>query len=231
MSGQDYEQLTLFQEDFRASPSVWLESKREKKTIVTNGLKCSELSENLSRVGSLVRTYLESSELPAGEWCRIWSRQGMTLSCSILKLRLSERRTDEQELRLWPTPAARDYKGGNSEESIKRSLEAGKNGFLGQLPNAVKMWPTPCAFDAKGLDTTLRKDATATRSILLSQKVLMFPTPQHRDFRTGQKERWEDPNRSRNLNDKIGGQLNPTWVEWLMGFPIGWTDLSASETP
>lgn len=24
-----------------------------------------------------------------------------------------------------------------------------------------------------------------------------------------------------------GGKLNPTWVEWLMGFPTGWTDLSA----
>jgi hypothetical protein len=24
-----------------------------------------------------------------------------------------------------------------------------------------------------------------------------------------------------------GGQLNPTWVEWLMGFPTGWTDLEA----
>lgn len=24
-----------------------------------------------------------------------------------------------------------------------------------------------------------------------------------------------------------GGQLNPTWVEWLMGFPSGWTDLDA----
>lgn len=23
----------------------------------------------------------------------------------------------------------------------------------------------------------------------------------------------------------IGGKLNPTWVEWLMGFPLGWTDL------
>lgn len=23
----------------------------------------------------------------------------------------------------------------------------------------------------------------------------------------------------------VGGSLNPTWVEWLMGFPIGWTDL------
>lgn len=44
-------------------------------------------------------------------------------------------------------------------------------------------------------------------------------------------DRWEDPNRSRNLNDQIGGQLNPTWVEWLMGFPIGWTELNASETP
>jgi hypothetical protein len=22
-----------------------------------------------------------------------------------------------------------------------------------------------------------------------------------------------------------GGRLNPTWVEWLMGWPIGWTDL------
>ena len=22
-----------------------------------------------------------------------------------------------------------------------------------------------------------------------------------------------------------GGKLNPTWVEWLMGWPLGWTDL------
>ena len=28
-----------------------------------------------------------------------------------------------------------------------------------------------------------------------------------------------------------GGRLNPTWVEWLMGFPLGWTDLEDSETP
>jgi hypothetical protein len=27
------------------------------------------------------------------------------------------------------------------------------------------------------------------------------------------------------------GKLNPTWVEWLMGFPLGWTDLEDSETP
>jgi hypothetical protein len=27
-----------------------------------------------------------------------------------------------------------------------------------------------------------------------------------------------------------GGQLNPTWVEWLMGWPIEWTDLKPLET-
>jgi hypothetical protein len=30
------------------------------------------------------------------------------------------------------------------------------------------------------------------------------------------------------LTNKIGctgGQLNPMWVEWLMGWPLGWTDL------
>ena len=29
----------------------------------------------------------------------------------------------------------------------------------------------------------------------------------------------------------VGGGLNPAWVEWLMGFPIGWTDLPLSATP
>lgn len=26
------------------------------------------------------------------------------------------------------------------------------------------------------------------------------------------------------------GALNPEWVEWLQGFPIGWTDLKPLET-
>jgi DNA-cytosine methyltransferase len=25
---------------------------------------------------------------------------------------------------------------------------------------------------------------------------------------------------------RSGGKLNPMWVEWLMGFPVGWTDLN-----
>jgi hypothetical protein len=32
------------------------------------------------------------------------------------------------------------------------------------------------------------------------------------------------------LAAQVGGQLNPTWVEWLMGWPLGWTDLKPLET-
>ncbi len=30
------------------------------------------------------------------------------------------------------------------------------------------------------------------------------------------------------LSAQAGGKLNPTWVAWLMGWPLGWTDLNAS---
>ncbi len=28
-----------------------------------------------------------------------------------------------------------------------------------------------------------------------------------------------------NMSQGNGGSLNPEWVEWLMGFPAGWTDI------
>jgi hypothetical protein len=31
------------------------------------------------------------------------------------------------------------------------------------------------------------------------------------------------------LQTQVGGQLNPRWVEWLMGWPIGWTSLQPLE--
>ena len=32
------------------------------------------------------------------------------------------------------------------------------------------------------------------------------------------------------LATQVGGRLNPTWVEWLMSWPLGWTDCDASVT-
>jgi hypothetical protein len=40
-----------------------------------------------------------------------------------------------------------------------------------------------------------------------------------------------DGTRTPKLPEAIGGPVNPTWAEWLMGFPEGWTDVEDSETP
>lgn len=132
MSEQDYEQLTLFPADSPASPSPWLESKRAKGMIDTSGRRCSELSPSCARVALSVRTYLESSRLPPGRWSRIWSVLAITSSCLILRLRLSERGTDDQGYsspasQMWPTPTV----AGCTIASEKRInlLAAGKTAF------------------------------------------------------------------------------------------------------
>lgn len=64
----------------------------------------------------------------------------------------------------------------------------------------------------------------------------MWPTPTKRDHkdspgmvaqRKDGKSRLDTLPRVvfRQEQTKIGGQLNPVWVEWLMGWPLGWTDL------
>ena len=65
--------------------------------------------------------------------------------------------------------------------------------------------------------------------------VKMWPTPTRSDYRSpnlnpsksGQKI---EPASGHALPAKVGGLLNPTWVEWLMGWPIGWTELKPLET-
>lgn len=235
MSGQAYEQLTLFPADSPASPSPWLESKRAKGMIDTSGRRCSELSPSCARVALSVRTYLESSRLPPGRWSRIWSVLAIASSCLILRLRLSERGTDDQEYsssesQMWTTPTRMDY-----AKELMRSTQqkAGSRRSL-DLPSAVRLWPTPRANEYKdvlqSVPPSRQKDpgkCNLTQAVAMDQ---MLATPCARDYRTGQRKRYENKARANNLNDQIGGQLNPTWVEWLMGFPIGWTDLNASET-
>jgi hypothetical protein len=45
---------------------------------------------------------------------------------------------------------------------------------------------------------------------------------------------WNNPSHSRNLNDQMAqqknGKLSTIFVEWLMGYPTGWTALSRSAT-
>jgi len=53
----------------------------------------------------------------------------------------------------------------------------------------------------------------------------MWGTPKAQDSRHALRDRGKG-----NLGEQVsglhnGGKLNPTWTEWLMGWPLGWTDL------
>lgn len=119
-----------------------------------------------------------------------------------------------ETVKMWPTPKA-SVRGDCSSERRRRTPD---------LSAAVKMYNTPTAQDAK--NSTLPKSQIKRDSLVGDVMRGMFATPQARDYRTGQASRWLDKeHRSRNLNDQCGGQLNPYWVEWLMGFPTGWTKI------
>jgi hypothetical protein len=66
----------------------------------------------------------------------------------------------------------------------------------------------------------LSLDAMASRG--------QWPTPLARDSRSFKgAKRGANSLGGEPLTVAVGGTLNPTWVEWLMGFPLGWTDLGA----
>jgi len=85
------------------------------------------------------------------------------------------------------------------------------------------MWPTPTVCGNYN-----RKGASATSGDGLATAVLKCATPTARDWRSGKASKATMERNSRPLSEQIGGSLNPTWVEWLMGWPIGWTDLRLS---
>ena len=110
---------------------------------------------------------------------------------------------------LRPTPALTIYANESGLWPTPTATLATKGGRItprkgregGTLIEAVsaRRWPTPCASASKGSSpASLTRKSGASRA-----------------------------------NDRIdhavmasdGGQLNPEWVEWLMGWPIGWTAL------
>ena len=95
-----------------------------------------------------------------------------------------------------------------------------------------RLWPTPiaghCGMTATTGGRPIEKSTHLQTQVMLEEKKRLYPTPKAQNCR-GNGERHGDGGPS--LDVVCGGQLNPTWVEWLMGFPTGWTELSASETP
>jgi hypothetical protein len=97
---------------------------------------------------------------------------------------------------------------------------------------AVNTWLTPMVQDSKHSGTN--PGPNGKRQLLVNQ--VNWPTPSARDHKGGYQG-------GRIRNGKVSfdtldvavqhhrvdktkvGHLNPDWVEWLMGVPIGWTEL------
>lgn len=87
------------------------------------------------------------------------------------------------------------------------------------------LWPTPTVCGNYN-----RPGASKNAGMGLASAVKLWPTPVRRDYRAPGRSRMERTGSKAGecLPQVVGGQLNPTWVEWLMGWPAEWTALKPS---
>tara|TARA_R100000808_G_scaffold3930_1_gene13380 strand:- start:192 stop:653 length:462 start_codon:yes stop_codon:yes gene_type:complete len=114
-------------------------------------------------------------------------------------------------VKMWPTPSATPrgpHTGaisGSVAEDGKSRVSAKGVRFGATLETAVKMWPTPRASEWKDTGPVGSKSHT------------------HMDKRDYLCAKVKDPEQPK-------GALNPDWVEhYLMGYPLGWTNLTSQE--
>ena len=91
-------------------------------------------------------------------------------------------------------------------------------------------WPTPTAHMSK--ETNAPSEHNRNTPTLTAQA--NWPTPRTKGM-CGGSGAWEQLKanttieEARSMGAGNGGKLNPMWVEWLMGWPLGWTDLKPLE--
>jgi hypothetical protein len=127
---------------------------------------------------------------------------------------------NDQVAHLFPTPRAADAeKGTRSPEGAMKEIFRG-HGI--DLPSHVQIFPTPTICGNYN-----RAGSAPNSGNGLETYVKLYPTPTCNDAKNNNppSQRTENGRHSDSLNVAAGGSLNPDWVEWLMGFPIGWTDI------
>lgn len=215
-------QLTLWQEAPHASLYPLPGSDEARKMTAGSGKKLSVLLKNSDPAGVCLKILLESS-LWASTMCYLtWKLSATPAGRPLFRLVPSVHRTEETEYGLWRTPDANTgNRGPKSKELYEECKRTGKHAIT--LNDQVKMWPTPCANCHTGAGNHGRGGEN------LQTAVKMWPTPAARDWRSG-KGRQENGHAPQ-LPEAVGGQLNPAWVELLMGFPLGWTDTDIDGPP
>ena len=232
MKEQDCEQLTLFRADSPASRSALPGSEEARRMTVISGLKCLELYRNSGPLGSLVRTLLGSSIWRSTRCTLTWKTKVTPSKRLLFRLVPPTPRTGGTDARSWPTPTAADRYTGN----LKSTQQKPGSMHSVNLSDAVRMWPTPKASDYKGSGPAGTKSAVHDlKKHNLKGVVMFYLTPttgaglcggtgNFQQLKKLEKAGQITEEERRSMAAGNGGQLNPDWVEWMMGFPLGWTE-------
>jgi len=225
------------------------------------GTSLQESFAKLPPDGSLWRTSAPSLLGDSEPFSKTWPASGLMRNGTAYQLVPLVRRTAGNESGLWRTPSAQEpgvkaerltsrEPGGQARHYDKETGRLAQIG-LSQQVQLRAMYPTPSAsqMPCEGTvrlarqrwlagDCTLEEaNAIAGRDVRDKQGKVpaMWRTPSAcliEPKSTVKKLAGRKPSDPQvGLADQVGGKLNPTWVEWLMGFPLGWTDLGDSETP
>ena len=158
-----------------------------------------------------------------------------------------EHGTKGKESGLFRTPDAHMERGTRSEKNLKsrlkRKMPLNLNDQLsgiqkGLLPDPKMNFPTPSSGmwkqDVNDAGDYAKRVQEGGHQVMLPAYVKLFPTPTAGlEKHSTKKEYWENRIKKGRQNDiqmqiykeEGKGTLNSEWVEWLMGYPIGWTDI------
>ena len=218
MRKQEKTQLPSSPADFHASRFPQPESGKDLRMNATCGRKCAELLPNCGPLGCLGKMLLASSIWGSTKRSLTWQKRDTLFSHSYFRLAASAHGMSASELLssrlMFPTPLASDKCTNRDAQNLDVFLSEGgifrkrnKSGAIWSLPlSAAVFYLTPVASD--GFRSTLKPSAfdQTKKDGNLSAQVVALEQP---------------------ISDNAA--LNPDWVEWLMGFPKGWTDASSGQ--
>ena len=133
-----------------------------------------------------------------------------TAQCSLLE-------DLEQSLEIWPRwGSMRNGECYRQPMLVQITLES-ESGLSERIPNNIDFFHTPC---------TTGIDGGSNSRKALKKRMEKLPTPLSSDYKGVQRMR---DNHQNDLAAVVGGSVNPIFSEWLMGWPLGWTDLKPLE--
>jgi hypothetical protein len=243
--------LTSFREGFLAKTFQQPEEAQEStENVRDSGVRWRELSVKYDQDLSSWRTHrcLFQEALP--ESSLTLPRWGLMRNGELSERTTPEHLTSEIEFGCWPTPRA----SAAISEDMKNLQKRGR--YKGNLEEAValQMWPTPSAnnYEQTDVDKLLERreriksqgingngfGLTLANAVQIEERKT-WATPRTSDYKScgpvGSKSHHHMTEKQYlcaqvKKEDQPTGHLNPTWVEWLMGWPIGWTDSKPLET-